>query len=94
MRKLPSATSKLPPKQITLSCEVVALDSAAKTLDVKLGEEEQRVVLLDQLDVEKDNRAVPNSTAMGGQIFQFSQTKRHENFVLIGTLNPDFSQIL
>jgi len=50
---------KLPPQQITLSCEVVALDSVAKTLDVKLGEKEQRVVLLDQLDVKKDNRAVP-----------------------------------
>jgi len=46
-----SIPRKLPPKQITLSCEVVTLDSAAKTLDVKLGEKEQRVVLLDQLGV-------------------------------------------
>jgi len=34
---------KLLPKQITLSCEVVALDAAAKTLDVKPAGDRRRV---------------------------------------------------
>jgi len=77
---------KLPPKQITLSCEVVALDSVAKTLDVKLGEKEQRVVLLDQLDVKKDARTVPVTDLRPGDKLTLIGYQRRDGTLAIGTI--------